>query len=176
MRDAVEPDRTGTPRLGFRPITPADADFIFELYGTDSFKRFIGDKNFQTLDDARAFIANSIVTMYRTTGLGLHLVELRQDATRIGICGLIKRDSLAEVDLGFGFLPPYEGQGYGFESAQSFLRLARDGLQLPRVVAITTSDNAACINLLTKLDFRYERLHEVLPRGVTLDLYGLNFN
>lgn len=168
-------EQLDTPRLRFRPIAEADADFIFELYSTDTFKRFIGDKNFQTPDDARAFIANSIVTMYRTSGLGLHLVELKPDATRIGICGLIKRDSLAEVDLGFGFLPAYEGLGYGGESARSFLGLARDGLRLPRVVAITTSDNTACISLLSKLGFEFERVHEELPRGVTLGLYRLDF-
>lgn len=168
-------ERMDTPRLRFRPISEADADFIFELYSTDTFKRFIGDRNFQSLDDARAFIANSIVTMYRTTGLGLHLVELKSDATRIGICGLIKRDSLDEVDLGFGFVPAYEGLGYGCESARCFLELARDDLHLPRVVAITTSDNTACINLLAKLDFKFERVHEVLPGGVTLGLYRLDF-
>jgi RimJ/RimL family protein N-acetyltransferase len=164
-----------TSRLRFRPIAAADADFIFELYSTDAFKRFIGDKNFQTLDDARAFIANSIVTMYRTTGLGLHLVELKPDATRIGICGLLKRESLDEVDLGFGFLPAYERLGYGVESACSFLEVARDGLHLSRVVAITTSDNTACISLLAKLGFEFDRVHQELPRGVTLGLYRLDF-
>ena len=176
MSAAAGLDRLDTSRLRFRPIAEADADFIFELYGADSFKRFIGDRNFQTPDDARAFIASSIVTMYRTSGLGLHLVELKSDATRIGICGLIKRDSLHEVDLGFGFLPAYEGLGYGCESARSFLELARDGLHLPRVVAITTSDNTACISLLAKLGFAFERVHEELPRGVTLDLYTLDFH
>ena len=61
------------------------------------------------------------------------------DATRIGICGLIKRDSLDEVDLGFGFVPAYEGLGYGCESARSFLDLARHDLQLQRVASITPS-------------------------------------
>jgi ribosomal-protein-alanine N-acetyltransferase len=165
-----------TTRLRFRQITAADADFIFELYDKDSFKRYIGDKNFQTLEDARAFIANSVVGMYKSSGLGLHLVELKHDATRIGICGLIKRDSLYDVDLGFGFLPAYEGRGYGCESARGFLSLAREGLKLPRVVAITTSDNTACIGLLAKLGFHFERVHEVLPRGVELGLYVLAFD
>lgn len=170
------PGTAETARLRFRRITEADADFIFELYETDSFKRYIGDKNFETLDDARAFIANSIARMYQNTGLGLHLVELKPDATRIGICGLIKRESLDEVDVGFGFLPAYEGLGYGCESARSFIALASEELELPRVVAITTSDNATCIKLLAKLGFSFERVHEVLPRGGTLGLYVLEFN
>lgn len=163
-----------TPRLRFRRITEDDAGFIFELYNTDSFKRFIADKNFQAIDDARQFIANSLVKMYQVAGLGLHLVELKSDAVPIGICGLIKRESLEEVDLGFGYLPAYEGLGYGREAAGSFIAVARDDLQLPRIVAITTSDNHACISLLGKLGFEFERVHEVLPQGVTLGLYALH--
>jgi len=164
-----------TARLRFRRVSERDASFIFELYNTDSFKRFIGDKNFRLVEDARQFIANSLVTMYQTPGLGLHLVELKSNSCPIGICGLIKRESLAEVDLGFGYLPAYEGLGYGLEAARGFVTLARHGLKLPRIVAITTSDNTACIKLLGKLGFQFERLQEELSRGVTLGLYVLHF-
>ena len=87
---------------------------------------------------------------------------------------MIKRDSLDEVDLGFGYLPEYEGRGYGAEAAASFIQLARRELGLPRLVAITTSDNVSSINLLAKLGFRFERIHEQLSEQVTLGLYGLD--
>jgi len=163
-----------TARLKFREITEEDSDFIFALYSTETFKRFIADKNFQSAEDARKFIVNSLSVMYRTPGLGLMLVELKFNSAPIGICGLIKRDSLDEVDLGFGYLPAYEGLGYGSEAAGSFVDLARQELRLPRLVAITTSDNTASINLLSKLDFRFERIHERLSEQVTLGLYGLD--
>ena len=163
-----------TARLKFRQITEQDSDFIFDLYSTDTFKRFIADKNFQSAEDARKFIVNSLSVMYRVPGLGLMLVELKSNTTPIGICGLIKRDSLDEVDLGFGYLPMYEGFGYGIEAAGSFVDLARQELCLPRLVAITTSDNTSSINLLGKLGFRFERIHEQLSEQVTLGLYGLD--
>ena len=163
-----------TTRLTFRRITEQDCDFIFDLYSTQTFKRFIADKNFQSAEDARKFIVNSLSVMYRTPGLGLMLVELKSNATPIGICGLIKRDSLDEVDLGFGYLPMYEGLGYGSEAAASFVDLASQQLCLPRLVAITTSDNISSINLLGKLGFRFERIHEQLSEQVTLGLYGLD--
>ena len=163
-----------TARLKFREITEQDSDFIFDLYSTETFKRFIADKNFQSAEDARKFIVNSLSVMYRVPGLGLMLVELKSNTTPIGICGLIKRDSLDEVDLGFGYLPMYEGFGYGIEAAGSFVDLARQELCLPRLVAITTSDNTSSINLLGKLGFRFERIHEQLSEQVTLGLYGLD--
>lgn len=160
-------------RLRYRKIREEDAGFIFELYNTASFKRFIADKNFQQIEDARRFIVNSLVKMYQTEGLGLHLVELKSDSAPIGICGLIKRESLEQVDLGFGYLPAYQGLGYGLEAARDFIALARNELALPQIVAITTSDNRACISLLGKLGFQYEKVHEVLSEGVTLGLYTL---
>lgn len=163
-----------TDRLRFRRITEADAGFVFELYSTDTFKRFIADKNFQSAADARHFIVNSLAVMYATPGLGLMLAELKADGTPIGICGLIKRDSLDEVDLGFGYLPDYAGLGYGQEAAYSFIEFARQTLGLQRLVAITTSDNRASINLLVKLGFRFEKVHEQLAEQLTLDLYGLD--
>ena len=102
------------------------------------------------------------------------LVELQSDSTPIGICGLIKRDSLDEVDLGFGYLPAYEAQGYGSEAAGSFVAFAKQELRLQRLVAITTSDNTPSIKLLEKQGFRFERIHENLSEQVTLGLYGLD--
>jgi ribosomal-protein-alanine N-acetyltransferase len=163
-----------TVRLKFREITEGDSGFIFELYSTETFKRFIADKNFQSAEDARKFIVNSLSVMYRTPGLGLMLVELQSDSTPIGICGLIKRNSLDEVDLGFGYLPVYEGLGYGREAAGSFVEFAQQQLCLQRLVAITTSDNTPSINLLDKLGFRFEQIHEHLTGEVTLGLYGLD--
>ena len=165
-----------TPRLRFRHITNDDASFIFELYNTAAFKRFIGDKNFQTVADASQFIASSLVKMYQTEGLGLHLVELKPESRPIGICGLIKRESLEEVDLGFGYLPDYEGLGYGCEAARSFIDFAGKTLRLLRIVAITTSDNTSCLALLAKLGFQFERVHEELSDQLTLGLYGLRLH
>lgn len=164
-----------TSRLRFRQITRDDARFIFDLYNTAGFKRFIADKNFQSIDDARQFIVNSLVKMYETPGLGLHLVELKSESTAIGICGLIKRESLEEVDLGFGYLPAYERLGYGLEAARFFVTAARHELGLPRIVAITTSDNTPCMKLLARLGFQFSRVHEVISQELTLGLYLLSF-
>jgi RimJ/RimL family protein N-acetyltransferase len=74
------------------------------------------------------------------------------------MCGILKRDTLPDPDLGFSFLPEYWSQGYALESAQAVMRHAREALGLGRVVAITTRDNGRSIRLLEKLGFRFERM------------------
>ena len=96
-----------TDRLRLRWISSLDAEFIVELLNEPSWLRFIGDKGVRTTQDANAYISNGPVAMYARHGFGLYLTELKEDSVPIGICGLIKRDGLDDVDIGFAFLPRY---------------------------------------------------------------------
>ncbi|CAB1064069.1 hypothetical protein D1BOALGB6SA_8860 [Olavius sp. associated proteobacterium Delta 1] len=39
------------------------------------------------------------------------MTKLKDGAVPIGICGLLKRESLEDVDAGFAFLPEFRGKG-----------------------------------------------------------------
>ena len=56
------------------------------------------------------------------------------------MCGLIKRDSLEDVDIGF-LLEKFRSKGYGFESASAVIDYGVQNLGMKRIVAITTIDN-----------------------------------
>jgi RimJ/RimL family protein N-acetyltransferase len=94
-----------TQRLTLRRIEIGDADFILGLLNDPSFLRFIGDKRIRTLDDARDYIVNGPIASYQPFGFGLYLTAPKPELTPIGICGLLKRDSLEDVDVGFALLP-----------------------------------------------------------------------
>ena len=94
-----------TERLILRHLTLDDAAFIHELVNDPDWLRYIGDKGVRNLDDARAYIENGPMAMYERVGFGLFRVELKSRGTPIGMCGLIKRDTLPDVDIGFAFLP-----------------------------------------------------------------------
>ena len=147
-----------TERLRLRWLSTDDAPFILELVNDPAWLRFIGDRGVRTLADARSYILNGPVAMYRRVGFGLYLVELRQNAQPIGMCGLIQRAGLADIDIGFAFLPAFYGQGYAYEAASATLHYAQETLGLARVVAITAPDNQRSIRLLTKLGLSFEEL------------------
>jgi RimJ/RimL family protein N-acetyltransferase len=145
-------------RLRLRWLKADDAPFILRLVNDPDWLRFIGDRGIRTPEDAAAYIERSFLGMCQRLGFGLYLVELLDDGTPVGICGLIKRDSLADVDIGFAFLPEYRGRGYGYEAAAATLTHARRDLGLKRVVAITTSDNERSARLLERLGMRHESM------------------
>lgn len=127
----------------------------------------------KTRSDARRYIEDGPVAMYRRTGFGLYLVELKETGTPIGMCGLIKRDTLTDVDLGFAFLPAWWGSGYACESARAVLSYGSQTLGLSRIVAIVTHDNARSCRLLERLGFRFERDVRLGPAGDALGLYAI---
>src|SRR5687768_14272461 len=114
-----------TDRLVLRWVTTDDAEFILALLNDPAWLQFIGDKGVRTLEDARDYILRSPVDMYRRLGFGLYLTELKEGGVPIGLCGVLKRDGLDDVDIGFAFLPAYRAKGYGYEAASAVLAHAR---------------------------------------------------
>ena len=147
-----------TDRLLLRRLTVDDAPFILTLLNEPSFLRYIGDKKVRNLEDARHYILNGPVASYDRHGFGLNLVELKESQTPIGMCGLLKRDELPDPDIGFALLPDFCGKGLAFEAATEVLRDARERLRVERILAITSLDNDASINLLERLGFRFEKV------------------
>ena len=147
-----------TERLDLRQLREGDADFIFRLLNDPSWLRYIGDRGVRSVEDARRYIVDGPVAMYVKLGFGLFLVERRSDGVAMGLCGLLKRDGLDDVDIGFAFFPEFGGQGYALEAARATLDygVARHGLH--RIVAITSQENVASIRLLEKLGLSFERL------------------
>ena len=160
----------GTERLRLRRLVLDDAPFILRLVTDPSWLEFIGDKGVRSEDDARHYLAQGPIDMYARLGFGLYLVELRDGGAPIGhsgdpigICGLIKRESLADVDLGFAYLPEFRGKGYAYEAALAVMIHAKRDYSIRRLVAITAPTNEKSIRLLRRLGMTLEQAID-LPR------------
>jgi RimJ/RimL family protein N-acetyltransferase len=161
-----------TERLTLRWLDVKDAPFILELVNDPAWIQFIGDKGIKNLEDAKKYILNGPVDMYNKMGFGLYLVERKEDLTPLGMCGLIKRDSLEDVDIGFAFLEKFRSKGYGYESAAAVIEYGVQKLGLKRIVAITSIDNVASGTLLEKVGLRFEKI--ISDSGENLKLFGYN--
>ncbi|MED1055775.1 GNAT family N-acetyltransferase [Bacillus mycoides] len=161
-----------TERLALRWLDVKDAPFILELVNDPAWIQFIGDKGIKNLEDAKKYILNGPVDMYNKMGFGLYLVERKEDFTPLGMCGLIKRDSLEDVDIGFAFLEKFRSKGYGYESAAAVIEYGVQKLGLKRIVAITSIDNVASGTLLEKAGLRFEKI--ISDSGENLKLFGYN--
>ena len=161
-----------TARLELRELGLTDDAFILELLNEPGFLRFIGDKGVRTLADAREYISSGPMASYRRFGFGLYLVSLAAAGAPIGICGLLKRDTLEDVDVGFAFLSRYWSNGYAMESAAAVLAYGNRELGLKRIVAITGPDNLGSIAVLERIGLKFERMVRLGNDGKDLKQFG----
>ncbi|MEX6687293.1 GNAT family N-acetyltransferase [Danxiaibacter flavus] len=164
-----------TERLFMRKFELADAAFILQLLNTPSWKRFIGDRSVRTIGDAQAYIAAGPLKSYSKNNYGAWLVCLKENNVPIGMCGLFKRDFLPIPDIGFAFLPEFEGKGYAGEAVKATLNYAADQLQQKSLLAYTKDNNTKSVQLLRKSGFSFKEMIHVPHENETLMLFSIEF-
>ena len=162
-------------RLSLRRLTPADAPFILELVNDPSFIRNIGDRKVRSLVDAERYIETAAISSYEKNGFGLWLVSLKETNESIGMCGLIRRAALEDVDIGYAFLPRFWRMGYAVESARAVRDYGRDVVGLKRLVAITDPANEGSIRVLEKIGMKFEKMIRLSADDIELKLFAVDF-
>jgi len=143
-----------TERLSIRKIGLQDAAFMLAMLTDRGFLAHIGDRGVRTLEEAEDYIRNRVLSSYQEHGFGMYIVALKGSGEPIGTVGFVRREGLSAPDIGFAFLEPYTGRGYGQEAARALIDWGRETLNIGPLLAITAPQNVASAALLRTLGFR----------------------
>lgn len=147
-----------TERLIISKFDIKDAPFFLELSNAPNCIKYIGDKNLKSVEDAESYLTNKTIKSYNDFKFGFYKIELKEENNKpIGTCGLAKREELEFADIGFAFLPAYEGKGFGYEASIEVMKLAKETYKLNKITAITVPYNQNSIKLLEKLGLTFEK-------------------
>jgi [ribosomal protein S5]-alanine N-acetyltransferase len=161
-----------TKRLTLSEFTINDWLFIIELLNTAGWLQYIGDRNVHIEEQAKAYLANGPIKSYADFGFGLMKAQLTTTGQSIGMCGLLKRETLPHPDIGFAFLPEFASQGYAFEAASAVVQHTQASV-IQEILAIVQPDNANSIRLLKKLQFQFVKDFSFQDKAEVLALYRL---
>jgi RimJ/RimL family protein N-acetyltransferase len=162
-----------TERLILREFTLEDAAFILELLNTPTWLQFIGDKKVLSIDDAENYLLNGSIKSYAENGFGFYAVVEKSTKKTFGMCGLIKRDTLPDIDIGFAFLPNFISKGCGYEIASATLDYALNILKINRIIAIVNPENEKSIRLIKKIGMQFEEMIKLGDGDKELMLFGI---
>ena len=162
-----------TDRLRLEEATFEDATFFIQLLNSPNWLEHIGDRKINSENEAIEYIQRSHVHFYKKYGFGMYKVILKENNQPIGLCGLVKRETLSDFDLGFAMLPAYEGFGYTYEASKRMLSYAITDLNLTKIVAFTTKENTKSQNLLLKLGLQYVDTRKVLDEDMEFLFYQI---
>ena len=161
-----------TQRLILREASVDDSRFMLKLVNEPAWHEFIYSHSINTIEKASEFIEQKMIAIYQNEGFGLWVLEKIDDGVPIGICGLLKRDSLPCLDIGFALLSSYWGQGFALEASSCSLRYARNKLKMKKILAISSPSNTRSLKLLKKLGFVYESRFSHPGSDEVLSLYS----
>ncbi|MGB5511591.1 MAG: GNAT family N-acetyltransferase [Woeseiaceae bacterium] len=165
-----------TQRLLLRRLTPDDADLMLAIWTDPAFVRHVGDRGIRTIAQARRALGDSVLTLYETYGYGPYCMVRKDDAQRIGICGLFRRETLLHPDIGFALLPTFCGVGFALEAARAVVRHAREDLGIKTLDAIVSPLNKASVSLLEKLGLKFQRSITMPGETEEIGLYSINLS
>jgi RimJ/RimL family protein N-acetyltransferase len=163
-----------TERLILRELDIQDAHFMFQLLNSHGWIKYIGDRNIKSKEDAKEYIQKGPLVSYAAHRFGLYAIELKESKLAIGVCGLLKREYLEFVDIGFALLPEYEAKGYAYEAAKAILDFSNENLHINNFSAITLPNNSRSINLLKRLGFKFSKNFIFESTNEELELYNLH--
>lgn len=163
-------------RLLIRPTNIEDRSFVYKLLNTPGWIEHIGDRSVHSPYDAQLYIENRMLPQFEKLGYGNNTVILKSTNKKIGSCGLYNREGLVGVDIGFAFLPEYQGKGYAFEASEKVLNYAKDTLKLPFVQGITGETNYASQALLRKLGLTYRETIQIPEIPIPSLVYRIDFH
>ena len=158
-----------TDRLTLKVIEETDSQFILKLVNTNGWVTFIGDRNVHDNHEAINYI-KKIVFDDKIT---YWIVQLL-DQTKIGIITLIKREYLQHYDIGFAFLPDFQGNGYAYEASKAVLNHLINTTDYQTILATTIPSNTSSIKLIEKLGLTFYKTD--LQQNKELSLYSLDLD
>lgn len=147
-----------TERLSLSKITLNEAGFIHELMNDKDWIQNIGDRGIHSIEDAENHIRERFFKSYETYGFGFYVIRLKSSGKEIGTAGLIDREGIEGIEIGYGLLPAYRGKGYAFEATEAIYNYAKNELKLEKIVAIVAPHNDKSIFLLERLGLRFEKM------------------
>lgn len=139
-----------TARLGLRPFTPADRDWLVALYSDVNVTRYLG--GLLTPSQVDRMLASRILDYYAAhPGLGIWMTVERASGERAGFHLLNNIQGESIIQVGFALLEPFWGRGYGTEMASAVLRYGFADLELPTIVGMASLKNIASQRVLSKI-------------------------
>lgn len=165
-----------TDRLLLRQLTPADAEMMFELDSDPIVSKYLHQKPFTSIDQAREVI-DYVLRQYRDYGIARWAVIEKDTSKFLGWSGLkfITEPINNHVNfyyIGYRFISRFWGKGYATESSRVALQYGFDILQADTIYGMCAVENTASANVLQKIGLQY--VEDFDHRGIPHKWFKIN--
>ena len=149
-----------TDRLNIRPFQMEDAEALHAFWSNMDVRRYLWDGMILPMETVRGIIRQSMAD-FEAHGFGFFSLDLKVTETKIvGFCGFRRFEDGEQIELLFGLLPDYWGEGFVTEAAREVLRHGFEEAGITRVIAATDTPNQRSVRLLMRLGMLFQERRE----------------
>lgn len=139
-----------TERLTLRMLTADDLDAVYVLFNDNDVQKHLSPANRRTREQLKVTLGK--LTLYwKERGFGIWCICLKDSKKVIGYCGFQYLDKTPQVEILFGFLKDYWGNGFATEAANACLRFGFEEAHCSKIFATTLPENIASQSVLEKI-------------------------
>jgi [ribosomal protein S5]-alanine N-acetyltransferase len=139
-----------TPRLLLRPFRPDDLDLLHAMWTDPNMRRYLWDDIVISRETAQEVLA-SHRNMVSGAGIGFWLVLVQTTNQAAGFCGFRFIADTPDVELMYGLLPDFWGQGFAVEASNVALDYIWDKTPITRIWARTDPPNSSSVAVMERL-------------------------
>lgn len=161
-----------TQRLVLRPIRPADVDALHQFWTDPAIRKYLWDNEVISRETVVDIVRDS-EQCFRDLGSGLFAVELAEAPGRLaGFCGLRRMGSGSDVELLYGILPRYWGEGLVSEAVREVLRHGLEECGLNRIMGATDTPNQRSVRVMQRVGMVFEERRQ--HKGLDTVFYSIS--
>jgi len=145
-----------TKRFLLRMFEDRDLDSMFQLFNDEEVQKYLAPENRRTRRQLETTLQN-LARHWKERGFGLWCVSEKSGGQMFGYCGFQHFDKTSDVEILFGFLKDFWGNGFATEAANACLKFGFEELRFKKVYAATHPENTASSCVLEKVGMVFEK-------------------
>lgn len=160
-----------TERLLHRRLEEKDVETIIKFRSDDEVNRYLGGAKAKTREFNESRM-KFYLECWEKYGFGFAMMIIKETGEEIGWSGLQPLENSGEIEVGYGFIKKYWKQGFGFETAQGWLKYGFENTDLNRIVAVAAPENVGSWRIMEKCGMKREGMK--FHYGMDLVFYAIS--
>lgn len=160
-----------TERLLIREFTTEDLPRLIEMRSDPEVNIYLGGTAIQNPEAIEKRL-RFYMDCFEIYGFGMSAMIWKETGEMIGWSGLQPLDGTAEIEVGYGMVKEFWGQGIGYECAKAWLYFGFNEKKLERIVAVAYPENRGSWRIMEKLGMKYEKTET--HYGAECVFYGIS--
>lgn len=160
-----------TERLRLRKMTSDDAKNLLKIFADPIAMSFYPST--KTFDETIKWIKWT-QSNYDKFGIGLWVVERKNDGEFVGQCGLVPQEvnGQPEIEIGYLFVRDYWGKGFATEAAIGCRDWGFKHLNSPRFISLIDPSNAPSARVAQRLGMKLSG--SIMKWNKSIDVYAIS--